>query len=86
MKFFLSKVLTKVNKANHDLIQKNMKEGQLQWISLYRGGCKMVVKTFKLGDTTIEIDDTYFPKSEEEKQMIYEEFNRIGYEILREAE
>ncbi len=46
----------------------------------------MVVKTFKLGDTTIEVDDTYFPKSEEEKQMVYEEFNRIGNEILREVE
>ncbi len=46
----------------------------------------MVVKTFKLGETTIEVDDACFPKSEEEKQIIYEEFNKIGYEILREIE
>lgn len=46
----------------------------------------MVVKTFKLGDTTIEIDDTYFPKNEQEKQRVYEEFNRIGCEILMEKE
>ncbi len=43
----------------------------------------MVIKTFNLGDTTIEVDNTYFPKSEEERQQIYEEFNRIGCEILR---
>lgn len=43
----------------------------------------MIVKTFKLGDTTIEVDDTYFPKTEEEKQNVYEEFNKIGCEILR---
>lgn len=45
----------------------------------------MIVKEYKIGDTTIQIDDTYFPKSEEEKQMIYEEFNRIGCEILKEV-
>lgn len=45
-----------------------------------------IVKRFKLGDTTIEMDDTYFPKSEEERQMVYEEFNRIGWEILQESE
>lgn len=42
-----------------------------------------IVKTFKLGDTTIEVDDTYLPKSEEEKQKVYEEFNKIGYQILQ---
>lgn len=41
-----------------------------------------VIKTFKIGSTTIEIDDTYFPKTEKEKQQVYEEFNRIGCEIL----
>lgn len=46
----------------------------------------MIVKEYKLGDTTIQIDDTYFPKNEEEKQRVYEEFNRIGCEILREAQ
>ena len=45
-----------------------------------------IVKRFKLGDTTIEMDDTYFTKSEEERQMVYEEFNRIGWEILQESE
>lgn len=42
----------------------------------------MVVKKFKLGNTTIEVDDEFYPKTEEEKEQIYEEFNRIGWEIL----
>ena len=42
-----------------------------------------IIKEFKLGDTTILIDDTYFPKTEEERQQRYEEFNQIGCEILR---
>jgi len=46
----------------------------------------MVIKTLKLGDTTIEVDDTYFPKTEEEKEQIYEEFNKIGCEILKTIE
>ncbi len=43
----------------------------------------MVVKSFKIGDTTIEVDDTYFPKTKEENDKVYEEFNKIGCEILR---
>jgi len=43
----------------------------------------MIVQQFMLGDTEILVDDTYFPKTEEEQQQIYEEFNRIGCEILR---
>ncbi len=46
----------------------------------------MIIKEFKLGNTTIEIDDTYFPKTEEEKENIYKEFNRIGCEILKSNE
>ena len=42
----------------------------------------MVVKEFKLGNTTIEVDDEFYPKTEEEKEMVYEEFNKIGWEIL----
>ena len=42
----------------------------------------MIIKSFKLGNTTIWVDDTYLPKSEEEKQLVYEEFNKIGCEIL----
>ena len=42
----------------------------------------MIVKEFKLGSTRILVDDTYYPKSEEEKQRVYEEFNNIGCEIL----
>ncbi len=45
----------------------------------------MIVKEFKLGNTTIEVDDTYFPKTKEENNKVYEEFNRIGYEILRNS-
>lgn len=46
----------------------------------------MVVREFLLANTQIEIDDTYYPKSEEERQSIYEEFNRIGCEILYKGE
>lgn len=42
----------------------------------------MIIKTFELGNTSILVDDTYLPKSEEEKQLVYEEFNRIGCDIL----
>ncbi len=45
----------------------------------------MVVKEFKIGSTTIEIDNTYFPKTYEENQKVYEEFNKIGCEILRNS-
>ena len=43
----------------------------------------MIVNQFMIRNTEILIDDTYFPKSEEEKQQVYQEFNRIGCEILR---
>ena len=43
----------------------------------------MVVKEFKLGNTTIEVDDEFYPRTEEEKEEDYEEFNRIGWEILK---
>ena len=43
----------------------------------------MMIKEFKLGNTKIEVDDTYFPKTKEENEKVYEEFNRIGCEILR---
>lgn len=43
----------------------------------------MIVNQFMIGNTEILIDDTYFPKSEEEKQQVYQEFNKIGCEILR---
>ena len=42
----------------------------------------MIYRTFKFGNTEILIDDTYLPKSEEERQQRYEQFNRIGCEIL----
>lgn len=45
----------------------------------------MITQEYKLGNTTIQIDDTYFPKTIEEKNMIYEEFNRIGCKILRNS-
>ncbi|MCI8641515.1 MAG: hypothetical protein HFJ59_06600 [Clostridia bacterium] len=45
----------------------------------------MIVKEFKLGNTTIEVDNTYFPKTKEENERIYEEFNKIGCEILRNS-
>lgn len=42
----------------------------------------MIIKSFNLKNTKILVDDTYLPKSEEEKQLVYEEFNKIGCEIL----
>lgn len=42
----------------------------------------MIVKEFKLGNTTIEVDDTYYPKTKEENEKVYEEFNKIGCKIL----
>lgn len=44
----------------------------------------MIVNEYKLGNTTICIDNTYYPKTEEEKQNNYEEFNKIGNEILQQ--
>lgn len=44
----------------------------------------MIIEEYKIGSTTIQIDDTFFPKNEEERQQRYEEFNRIGCEILRD--
>ncbi len=46
----------------------------------------MVIKEFKLGNTTIEVDDTYFPKTKEENQNIYEQFNKTACEILRNTD
>ena len=62
------------------------KEVQTIWIDIKRGGYKMIVKTFKLGNTTIEVDDEFYPKTEEENELVYEEFNRIGWEILKMSE
>ena len=42
----------------------------------------MIVKEFKLGNTKIEVDDTYLVKTEEEKQNVYQQFNKIACEIL----
>ena len=43
----------------------------------------MVVKEFKSGNTSIEVDDEFYPRTKEEKEEVYEEFNRIGWEILK---
>lgn len=43
----------------------------------------MIVKEFKLGNTTIEVDNTYFPKTKEENEKVYEQFNKTACEILR---
>lgn len=43
----------------------------------------MTIKEFKIGNTIIEVDDTYFPKTEEQNQRVYEEFNNIGCKILK---
>lgn len=43
----------------------------------------MTVKEFKLGNTTIEVDDTYYPKTKEENEKVYEQFNKTACEILK---
>lgn len=45
----------------------------------------MIVEEYKLGNTTIRIDNTYFPKTEEEKEKIYEALNDTALEILRKV-
>lgn len=42
----------------------------------------MIIQEYKDGDTTIRIDNMYFPKSEEEREERYRFFNRVGCEIL----
>ena len=44
----------------------------------------MIVKEFNLGNTKIEVDNTYLVKTEEEKQNVYQQFNKIACEILYE--
>ncbi len=42
----------------------------------------MVIKHFNIGNTKIEVDNIFFPKTEEENKEKYEEFNKIGWEII----
>lgn len=44
----------------------------------------MIVKEFNLGNTKIEVDNTYLVKTEKEKQNVYQQFNKIACEILYE--
>lgn len=46
----------------------------------------LIIQEYRIGNTTIQIDDTYFPKTEEEKQIVYEDFNKVGCEILKSLE
>ena len=39
----------------------------------------------KLGNTTVLVDDSYMPKSEEERKIRYEIFNAIGCEIINNS-
>lgn len=45
----------------------------------------MIIKEFKIGNTTIQVDNTYFPKTKEENEKVYEEFNKVGCKILRNS-
>lgn len=42
----------------------------------------MIIKEIQLGKTKILIDDSYLPKTEEEREQRYELFNQIGCEII----
>lgn len=45
----------------------------------------MIIKEMKLGNVKVLIDDTYLPKTEEERQSRYELFNQIGCEIINSS-
>ena len=45
----------------------------------------MIIKEFNLGNTKIAIDNTYLAKTEEEKENIYQQFNKIACKILCEG-
>lgn len=42
----------------------------------------MIIQEFNIGNTKIQVDNTYMPKNEKERQRKYQEFNEIGCEIL----
>lgn len=44
----------------------------------------MIIKEFNLKNTKIAVDNTYLVKTEEEKENIYQQFNKIACEILCE--
>lgn len=44
----------------------------------------MIIKEFNLENTKIAVDNTYLVKTEEEKENIYQQFNKIACEILCE--
>ena len=42
----------------------------------------VIIEKYNLGNTRIKIDDTYKAKTEDERKVYIENFNRIGNEIL----
>ncbi|MFG6319569.1 MAG: hypothetical protein K1W33_06950 [Clostridia bacterium] len=42
----------------------------------------MIVKEFQLENAKVLVDDSFLPKTEEERQQRYELFNSIGCEII----
>lgn len=47
---------------------------------------QLIVKEINLDGVKVLVDDTYLPKSDEERQQRYEIFNQIGCEILNSSE
>ena len=47
---------------------------------------QLIVKEFNLDGVKVLVDDTYLPKSDEERLQRYEIFNQIGCEILNSSE
>lgn len=47
---------------------------------------QLIVKEFNLDGVKVMVEDTFLPKSEEERQQRYEIFNQIGCEILNSSE
>lgn len=45
----------------------------------------MIIKEIHKGNMTILIDDTYMPKTEEEKQERYETANAIACDIINSS-
>ena len=63
----------------------NMTIWCLIYTSKVKEAIRLLHKEFNLGNTKIAIDNTYLAKTEEEKENIYQQFNKIACKILCEG-
>lgn len=45
----------------------------------------VIIESYNLGNTKIKIDDSCKAKTEEERKIYIENFNKVGNEILRNS-